>query len=99
MKNPAKLVARVEKWSPHAPAGRLMRDLAEALQRKEDDAFYGGMLAALAVVAVHDAETIYREIVGTLGRDGARELRRVARIDGCTLVSGLVRYGYARGPK
>lgn len=55
-------------------------------------AFYSGMLAALAVVAQHDNETIFREIVEL---DDAAALVAFARRDGQLECSGLVRYGYA----
>lgn len=55
--------------------------------------FYRGMLGALAVVAAHDAETIYREIVQSTNQD---ELIRVARKDGIMRWSGLWRYHYGQ---
>ena len=54
--------------------------------------FYNGMLAALAVVASADQETLYREIVETADE---KELVAVALSDeGTAEWSGLVRYGY-----
>lgn len=55
--------------------------------------FHLGMLAALAVVAHHDQETVYREIVETTD---VAELVAVAREDGQMQMSGLVRYGYGK---
>lgn len=57
------------------------------------DTFYAGILGALAVVAVHDEETIFREIVGTVDE---AELIRIARRDRAMRWSGLARYGYGR---
>jgi len=66
------------------------------MRKKADDSFYSGMLAALSVVVVFDAETIYREIVGTAGEEN---LIRVARKMGDMKLSGLSRYGYGRRQK
>ena len=60
---------------------------------KETEAFIAGMLVALAVVAEHDAETIYHEIVELQGKD---DLIWVARKHGDMRLSGLSRYGYGR---
>lgn len=62
----------------------------------DDNNFYSGILAALAVVALHDAETIFREIVATANE---AELIRVARKDGAMRWSGLSRYRYGRKAK
>ena len=55
--------------------------------------FHRGMLAALAVVVVHDEETLYREIVGTTDE---KQLIAVARRDGSMQWSGLSKYRYGR---
>ena len=60
---------------------------------KETESFIAGMLVALAVVAEHDAETIYHEIVELQGKD---DLVWVARKHGDMKLSGLSRYGYGR---
>ncbi len=59
-----------------------------------DEAFIQGMLVALAVVALHDEETIYREIVDLQGSD---DLVWVARKHSDMKLSGLSQYGYGRG--
>ena len=55
--------------------------------------FYHGVLAALAVVADADAETLYHEIVGTVDE---RELVAAAVADEIATAewAGLMRYGY-----
>ena len=53
--------------------------------------FLRGMLAALAVVAVHDQETIFREIVDSAG---ATALLRACEGEEDREWSGLKRYGY-----
>lgn len=53
--------------------------------------FRAGMLVALAVVALHDKETIYREIVDLEGED---KLIEVAEENDDVDQSGLRRYGY-----
>lgn len=58
---------------------------------KNSDSFYAGMLAALAVVALHDNETIFHEIVEL---DDAQALVAFAKRDGQLEMSGLARYGY-----
>ncbi len=59
----------------------------------EED-FYHGILAALAIVVVHDEETIYREIVNSTDR---KKLIAVAKADeGAAEWSGLVKYRYCR---
>ncbi len=62
---------------------------------EHDRIFYGGMLAALAVVALHDQETLYREIVNSADAD---ELVNVALAEELIETSGLARYGYAPPP-
>ena len=56
-------------------------------------AFLRGMHAALAIVAAHDEETIYREIVRSAG---ARQLVAACENDEDFEWSGLKRYGYRR---
>ena len=56
-----------------------------------DRNFYGGMLAALSVVAVHDQETLFREIVGTVKEE---ELVAAALEDESAEWAGLIQYGY-----
>lgn len=60
-----------------------------------DEAFYGGIITALAVVALHDEQTIYEEIIGTLNKD---ELIHFARKNHELEFSGLVQYGYVKQP-
>lgn len=60
---------------------------------RRDIDFYSGMLAALAVVASYDQETLFREIVGTADE---AELVAVARRTDNMRWSGLSRYGYGR---
>ncbi len=63
----------------------------------EDGAFYHGILAALAVVVVHDEETIYREIVNSVDK---KKLLAVAKADeGTAEWSGLIKYRYCRKPR
>lgn len=62
------------------------------MARTNDD-FYAGMIAALAVVALHDKETIFREIVATADE---HELVAFAQRDGAMEFSGLARYGYGK---
>jgi len=50
--------------------------------------FYRGVLAALAIVATHDEETIFDEIVGSVGLD---ELKSVLE-PGDASWSGLLKY-------
>jgi len=59
---------------------------------KERAAYYRGILDALAVVAYHGQEALYRSIVNTVNES---TLIRVARAGGWAHTSGLVRYGYA----
>lgn len=51
--------------------------------------FYLGVVAALAIMAIHGQDTIYDEIVEEVG---AEELIRVARRDGALKWSGLSDY-------
>ena len=60
--------------------------------RSHDD-FYAGMLAALAVVALHDEATLFREIVETADEAALVEF---AQRDGMMDCSGLARYGYGK---
>lgn len=53
--------------------------------------FYHGVIAALAVVALHDNKVIFDEIVGTCDE---RELIRAAVEDESAEWAGLVKYGY-----
>lgn len=65
-------------------------------KHKEAD-FYHGVIAALAVVALHDQRVVFDEIVGTLDE---KELISVARRNGDMRWSGLSKYGYGkRAPK
>ena len=58
--------------------------------------FYAGVLAALAVVADADQETLYRQIVNTMSEE---ELVAAALSDeGTAEWAGLVRYGYCPAP-
>ena len=59
------------------------------------DDFYFGIIAALAVVALYDQETLFREIVGTVDE---AELIRFARKRGEMRWSGLSKYHYGRKP-
>lgn len=59
----------------------------------EDEAFIQGILVALAVVAIHDDETIYREIVDL---QGEADLVWVARKHSDMKLSGLTQYGYGK---
>lgn len=61
---------------------------------KEDKAFYGGIITALAIVALHDQQTIYEEIIDTLDKD---ELTQHATENEELEFSGLVQYGYVKG--
>ena len=60
---------------------------------KEEVEFHRGMLAALAVVASFDEETIYQAIVNTTDEN---LLIQIARRDGSMRWSGLSRYRYGR---
>ena len=71
----------------------IMLDL-EPMETKLDDAFHAGLLAALAVVALHDLETLYREIVATADEQALVDF---ATRDGALDFSGLSRYGYHLG--
>lgn len=51
--------------------------------------FYLGVVAALAIMAIHGQDTIYDEIVEEVG---AEELIKVARRDGALKWSGLSGY-------
>lgn len=55
--------------------------------------FYAGIISALAVIALHDQETIFREIVD-LCDEG--ELIAHARKNDEMEFSGLSKYGYGR---
>ncbi len=61
--------------------------------RKEGDAMYAGIITALAVVGLHDQETIFREIVATCDES---ELINFARRDGSMKFSYLSKYGYGK---
>ena len=58
---------------------------------KEKAAFYAGIRTALSVLALHDAETIFREIVETCD---VNELITYTQADDEMEFSGLTRYGY-----
>lgn len=58
---------------------------------KHDQNFYGGIIAALAVVYLHDAETIFHEIVGTVD---VQALVAWAMENEDMEWSGLQTYGY-----
>lgn len=60
---------------------------------KEDQAFYSGILTALAVVALHDQETVFREIVDIVDE---KELIWVAKKNAEMRWSGLSQYRYGR---
>lgn len=60
-------------------------------QERDDIMFNLGILAALAVVALHDAQTIFDEIVDSAD---AAQLVAVARDDEQLEISGLAKYGY-----
>lgn len=55
--------------------------------------FYAGVLSALAIIAVHDEQVTFDEIVSATGRD---ELVKQARRDGAMRWSGLIKYGYGK---
>lgn len=59
--------------------------------RKEG--LYLGILSVLPVIALHDAETIYREVVDLCEVD---LLVRIARENGEMRFSGLSQYGYGK---
>lgn len=61
---------------------------------KDERNFYHGMLAALAVIAHADSETLYREIVNTA--DEAKLVQAALEDEGTAEWSGLVKYGYVR---
>jgi len=58
---------------------------------RQTQAFYAGIITALAVVALHDEQTLYEEIIDTLDKD---ELIEFARMNEELEFSGLVQYGY-----
>lgn len=60
---------------------------------KAEREYYRGMIAALGVVRLHDASTIYSDIVNTIDAD---KLIRVAQEEDCAVWSGLVKYGYCK---
>jgi hypothetical protein len=60
-------------------------------KKRNDDDFYAGMIAALAVIALHDSEVIFREIVATADEDALVDF---AKRDDAMEFSGLARYGY-----
>lgn len=64
-----------------------------SMSKRDLENFYSGMLAALAVVALFDQETLFRNIVETADE---KELVRVARANGDMRWSGLSRYGYGK---
>jgi hypothetical protein len=85
-------------------AARSARALAQLLQREfvkpaedkkaeTDRAFYSGIRTALSILALHDQETIFRELVETCSLP---ELIEAAKEDGELEFSGLIRYGYAK---
>jgi len=61
-----------------------------------NDDLYAGIITALAVVALHDKETIFREIVQAADE---AELVAFARRDGMMMFSGLLKYGYGKRRK
>lgn len=63
------------------------------MTNEETEAFHRGMLAALALVASADQQTLFDEIVESTD---AAELVAVARKDGQMAMSGLQRYGYGK---
>ena len=70
--------------------------LQEENKRLHDDGehnFSHGVLAALALVASHDQETIYHEIVNTVDED---QLIKTAQQEQCTDWAGLTKYGYTK---
>lgn len=82
----------------HAPCSDAVKDFVTELRAIVDApketpaiAFARGMLAALAVVAMFDEETIYREIVGTVG---IKALNDALEGPEDHEWSGLKRYGY-----
>jgi len=58
---------------------------------RKDKAFYSGLITALALVALYDEETLYREIVNTCDE---KELIQAAREEEELEYSGLIKYGY-----
>lgn len=59
---------------------------------KADQHFYSGVLAALAIVHAHGMETIFHEIVASVGKD---EIVAYAKADEQMEFSGMTDYGYA----
>ncbi len=60
---------------------------------KEDAAFYGGIISALAVCKLHDQEVIFHEIVQLCDLEG---LLTHAEAEDELEFSGLEKYGYKR---
>lgn len=70
---------------------------AEITRLKADRSdFFAGIITALAILRLHDSETIYREVINTMGKDDLRALIKHARKNDELEFSGLVRYGYIK---
>jgi len=63
------------------------------MNKLNEASFYAGILSALAILYLHDAETIFDEIVQATGED---QLVAQARTDGAMRWSGLSHYRYGR---
>lgn len=57
---------------------------------QQDRAFYEGVCVALAVVASHDAETVWRDIVRSCG--GYARLHAISKRCGNLAIDGFKRY-------
>ena len=65
-----------------------------ARQRELDESFYMGVLSAMAVVASHDYETVWRDIARSCG--GHRLLRRISKKHDNLVVDGFTAYKESR---
>jgi hypothetical protein len=70
--------------------------MAKRKLSKADKAFYGGILTALAILRIHDQQTIFDEVVGTTD---VKELVRYAKEENEMEWSGLADYGYSNADK
>lgn len=62
------------------------------MDRAKDKGFFGGLLTALAVVNIYDAQTIYEDIIGTLSADDLADLIEHAKTNDELVWSGLAKY-------
>lgn len=60
------------------------------IQAQTRQSFYTGVCSALAIVASHDAETVWREIVRACGGDTV--LRAYSKRQGNLRIDGFARY-------